>query len=157
MANCPVCKHRLPLRLMLLKQSGLICPVCQTALRIPYVRSAGVGACGGLLYVIAASFYAYIRGALPSLVQLAFLFAVFAVVTELLRHKYVPRFGPDRCRHCGAAYHGETRQCPRCGRSMDDYCSRCGYLLRGLQERRCPECGLALVKLHGSGEIADPA
>ncbi len=52
------------------------------------------------------------------------------------------------CPDCGETQEGQFTQCWRCteGDPRDDaesQCRSCGYLLRGLPERTCPECGTA--------------
>lgn len=53
---------------------------------------------------------------------------------------------PWRCPKCGEMIEGQFTECWNCDLEdpRDDpeaRCWRCGYLLRGLPERRCPECG----------------
>lgn len=55
---------------------------------------------------------------------------------------------PWRCPECGETIEGQFTQCWNC--TVDDprddvesQCLECGYLLRDLPERRCPECGTA--------------
>jgi len=53
---------------------------------------------------------------------------------------------PWRCPACGETIEGQFTECWNC--TVDDprddlesRCKECGYLLRELPERRCPECG----------------
>ena len=57
------------------------------------------------------------------------------------------RNGPDWvCDTCGETIEGQFTSCWRCTgtdprEEEDATCENCGYLLRGLPQRRCPECG----------------
>ena len=53
---------------------------------------------------------------------------------------------PWKCPSCGEMNEGQFTQCWRCEgddprRDRGTRCLKCGYLLWGLPERRCPECG----------------
>jgi hypothetical protein len=53
---------------------------------------------------------------------------------------------PWKCPTCGEMIEGQFTECWHCAeidprQEPEARCERCGYLLRGLPERRCPECG----------------
>ncbi len=53
---------------------------------------------------------------------------------------------PWQCPACGEMIEGQFSECWKCTtidprREAGARCEQCGYLLRGLPERRCPECG----------------
>lgn len=62
-------------------------------------------------------------------------------------------FGKRFCPYCKFSF-GESYvwKCPKCARdvswaqfSLKKECHQCGYDLRGLTERRCPECGAEII------------
>jgi len=57
------------------------------------------------------------------------------------------------CANCGfKRYHSVLPHCPQCGEEMPWKCPGCGYILRGLDKMRCPECGMS-YKIGRLGEM----